>query len=174
MKINLKISLPAKNVLLGNIIILISLTGIFLPGILKAPLAEAEPVQLFYSENPEKLVIIEENSILPITELTSNVSSSKWQMNVVVTAYSSSPWETDGDPFLTAAGTQVRDGIVANNYLSFGTKIRIPELFGDKIFVVEDRMSWMKSNYHIDVWFPSYEEALNFGAKWTYIEVLEE
>ena len=94
-------------------------------------------------------------------------------MKVVVTAYSSTPWETDEDPFITASGTWVRDGIIANNYLPLGTKIRIPQLFGDKVFVVEDRMHWTKSNYHIDIWFPSYQEALNFGAKNTYIEILE-
>lgn len=95
------------------------------------------------------------------------------KIEVVVTGYSSTPWETDGNPYLTAAGTKVREGIAANNFLPFGTKIRIPELFGDKVFVIEDRMSWKKGNYHIDIWFPSYLEALNFGAKRTYIEVLE-
>jgi 3D (Asp-Asp-Asp) domain-containing protein len=94
-------------------------------------------------------------------------------IKVIATAYSSTPWETDEDPFITASGTQVRDGIIANNYLPMGTKIRIPQLFGDKVFVVEDRMHWTKSNYHIDIWFPSYQEALNFGAKNTYIEILE-
>ncbi len=94
-------------------------------------------------------------------------------MKVVITAYSSTPWETDGDPFITAAGTRVRDGIIANNYLLLGTKVRIPEIYGDKIFVVEDRMHWTKSNYHIDIWFPDYWQALNFGAKTTYIEILE-
>ncbi|GAI34149.1 unnamed protein product, partial [marine sediment metagenome] len=97
----------------------------------------------------------------------------KKTIEVVVTAYSSSPWETDDSPYLTAAGTWVREGIVANNKYPFGTEIRIPEIYGEKIFVVEDRMSWKKGEYHIDIWFPSYWEALNFGTKRTYIEVLE-
>ena len=62
---------------------------------------------------------------------------------------------------------------MANNLLPFGTEIRIPELYGDRIFVVEDRMSRKKSYYHVDIWFPSKEEAKNFGAERTYIEVLE-
>jgi len=95
------------------------------------------------------------------------------KLPVVVTAYSSTVWETDDDPFITAAGTGVRDGIIANNLLPFGTKVRIPELYGDKVFVVEDRMSWKKGNYHIDIWFPSYLEAKEFGVERTYIEVLE-
>ena len=121
----------------------------------------------------ERLVLLEGNSFLPI----SNPSNSEFQLaqkiEVVITAYSSSPWETDGDPFITAAGTGVREGIVANNKYPFGTEIRIPEIYGEKIFVVEDRMSWKKGEYHIDIWFPSYWEALNFGAKRTYIEILE-
>lgn len=90
---------------------------------------------------------------------------------VVITAYSSTVDQTDDTPFITANGTYVRDGIVANNMLPFGTKIKIPELYGDKEFVVADRMNALKSDYHIDIWFPSYLEAKNFGVKKTYIEV---
>ena len=93
-------------------------------------------------------------------------------IKVMATAYSSTPHETDDTPFITASGSNVRDGIIANNMLVFGTKVRLPELYGEKIFVVEDRMNSRKSNYHIDIWFPSNREAKNFGAKLTNIEVL--
>lgn len=92
---------------------------------------------------------------------------------VMVTAYSSTPDQTDQDPFITASGERVEEGIVANNLLPFGTKIKIPALYGDKIFVVKDRMHGSKGYRHLDIWFPSREEALNFGAKRTYIEVVE-
>jgi len=95
------------------------------------------------------------------------------KLSVVTTAYSSTVWQTDSDPFTTAAGTQVRDGIVANNLLAFGTRIRLPEIYGDKIFVVEDRMNQKKGYYHVDIWFSTYSEAKNYGAKNTYIEILE-
>ncbi|HDJ30484.1 MAG TPA: hypothetical protein ENF31_00785 [bacterium] len=114
------------------------------------------------------LVIIQGNTLAPIR----NKIVSK-RMFVVVTGYSSSPEETDNSPLITASGGYVRDGVVANNLLPFGTEIRIPEIFGDKIFVVEDRMHWRKGYYHIDVWFPTKEEAKRFGAKRTYIEILE-
>ena len=39
-----------------------------------------------------------------------------------VTAYSSTPEETDDTPFVTASGTSVRDGVIATNFLEFGTK----------------------------------------------------
>ena len=93
-------------------------------------------------------------------------------INTVITAYSSTIGQTDDSPFITASNKDVRDGIVANNYLPFGTQIRIPELYGDKVFVVEDRMSRKKGNYHFDVWFSDYDQALAFGAELTYVEVL--
>jgi len=95
------------------------------------------------------------------------------KIKVVITAYSSTPDQTDDSPFTTASNKQVRDGIVANNMLPFGTKIRIPSLYGDKVFVVEDRMNRKKSNYHIDIWMPDRQSALNFGVKTVEIEVLE-
>jgi 3D (Asp-Asp-Asp) domain-containing protein len=92
---------------------------------------------------------------------------------MIITAYSSTPEQTDSTPFITASGKNVADGIVANNMLPFGAKIRITEVYGDKVFTVEDRMHQRKGNYHLDIWFPEYLEAKNFGAKITYIEVLE-
>jgi len=94
-------------------------------------------------------------------------------LKVVVTAYSSTPDQTDDSPFTTASNKQVKDGIIANNMLPFGTKVKIPQLYGDKIFVVEDRMNRRKSNYHIDIWMPDRESALKFGVKTVEMEVLE-
>ena len=91
---------------------------------------------------------------------------------VWVTAYSSTPEETDDTPFLTASGSPVRDGVVATNMLPFGTKIKIPEVYGDKVFVVEDRMHSRKVNF-VDVWMPSKEEATRMGIAYTKIQVLE-
>ncbi|MDO8558846.1 MAG: hypothetical protein Q7R84_00770 [bacterium] len=93
-------------------------------------------------------------------------------VKVIVTAYSSSVFETDDTPTITASNTEVRDGIIANNLLPFGTKVRLPELYDDKIFVVEDRMNRRKGSYHFDIWFPSHSEAKNFGVENTYLEVL--
>jgi len=95
------------------------------------------------------------------------------KIKVVITAYSSTPDQTDDTPFTTASGKQVADGIVANNMLPFGTKIRIPDLYGDKIFVVEDRMHSRKSDYQFDIWFPERHLAVNFGVKTAEIEILE-
>jgi len=95
------------------------------------------------------------------------------KIKVMITAYSSTPDQTDDTPFITASNKYVKDGIIANNMLPFGTKIRIPDLYGDKVFVVEDRMNRRKSDYHFDIWFPSKQLAVNFGVKTAFIEVLE-
>lgn len=94
------------------------------------------------------------------------------EMIVPVTAYSSTVDQTDESPFITAMGSKVRDGIVAANFLPFGTKLKIPDIFGDKIFLVEDRMN---PRYHekIDIWFPDRESALEFGLKILKIQIVE-
>ncbi len=88
-----------------------------------------------------------------------------------VTAYSSTPDQTDDTPFTTALGTDVRDGIVATNMLPFHTKVMIPRLFGNKVFTVEDRMHPRKKNF-IDVWVPTREEAMDIGINQLDVVVL--
>ena len=95
-------------------------------------------------------------------------------IKAVLTAYSSTPDQTDDTPFITASGKHVADGIVANNLLPFGTKIRIPALYGDKVFVVQDRMHSRKDKNHVDVWMPTRSVAVNFGVKTAEIEVLKD
>lgn len=98
------------------------------------------------------------------------------QITVIATAYSSTPDQTDSTPFTTAFGTSVRDGIIAANFLSFNTKIKIPALYGDKIFSVEDRMNSRFNKVNpprIDVWFPNRYLAKNFGVKKIKIVILD-
>lgn len=99
------------------------------------------------------------------------VTSKRATLKAYVTGYSSSPEETDDTPFITARGTLVRDGIVATNMLPFGTKIRIPRVFGNKVFVVEDRMHSRFSD-RVDVWFAEKGDAKRFGIQHAEIEVL--
>ena len=105
---------------------------------------------------------------------SSNPDTSKVvaQKLVAVTAYSSTADQTDSTPFITASGTNVRDGIVACNFLRFGTRVRFPQLYGDKIFVVEDRMA-LKNSHKIDIWFTTRNEAKEFGVKYLQVEILE-
>ncbi len=122
-------------------------------------------------EVPKTIASVQSNALLPIVspETPAHVNE---VLNVVITAYSSTPWQTDDTPFITASGNWVRSGIVATNLLPFGTKIRIPDVYGERVFVVDDRMHPTKLR-HVDIWFPTYWEAKKFGAKYTHIEVLE-
>lgn len=102
----------------------------------------------------------------------------KWNtMEVVATAYSSTPEQTDSTPFITATGNRVRDGIIAANFLTFKTKIKIPELYGDKIFVVDDRMNRRYNEVkppRIDIWMENYSDARKFGLKQVAIVIVSE
>jgi 3D (Asp-Asp-Asp) domain-containing protein len=91
---------------------------------------------------------------------------------VQATAYSSTPDQTDDTPFIVANGTFVHDGVVAANFLPFGTTIKIPEVYGDKVFIVEDRMH-RRFQKRIDIWFPDRRSALRFGYKELKIQILE-
>ena len=88
----------------------------------------------------------------------------------LVTAYSSSPDETDGDPWITASGERVRDGIVAcSREYPFGTRLIVD---GD-VYVCLDRLA-PRYDSRVDIWMPSKEEALTYGIRETWVEVLTE
>ena len=89
---------------------------------------------------------------------------------VTVTAYSSTVDQCDDSPFITANGKWVYDGLVATNFLPFGTKVKFPDYFGDKVFTVDDRMN-SKYQTRMDVWMPTREEAKLFGAQYLKVEV---
>jgi len=60
--------------------------------------------------------------------------------------------------------------VIAANFLPFGAKVRIPKLFGETIFTVEDRMH-KRFQDRIDVWFPTKAEAKRFGLQSTEVEI---
>jgi 3D (Asp-Asp-Asp) domain-containing protein len=118
-------------------------------------------------------VVLVKNGKLTVCKIDKSSYEIVKKIKMVITAYSSTEDQTDDTPFITASGRAVAAGIKANNMLPFGTKIKIPELFGDKIFVVEDRMNQRKGKYHADIWFEDYSDARDFGAKVTEIVVIE-
>ena len=86
----------------------------------------------------------------------------------VITAYSSSPDETSGDPFVTASGRPVADGVVAcPRRLPFGTKVRI----GNRTYTCWDRLH-PKYDDRFDIWKPSKADALQFGRRRLLVEVM--
>ena len=107
-----------------------------------------------------------EDALVPAAE----VPGKKTYLNVPVTAYSSTPDQTDSTPFITASGSHVRDGVIAANFLPIGTRVKIPEIYGDKVFIVEDRMN-ARYHYRADIWMETREEAVRWGIKYVTLEV---
>ena len=91
-------------------------------------------------------------------------------MKIPVTAYNSLPNQTDSTPFHTADNTYVRDGLIAANFLPLGTRVKFPELYGDKEFIVKDRMN-PRYHYKADIWMEDYADAIDFGLNYTTIEI---
>lgn len=135
-----------------------------MPGFMASNLALKET-------NAKNSLIIDYPVQTPAKGLGSIIIDKKFKL-ITITAYSSTPEQTDSSPFITASGYPVEDGIIASNFLEFNTKIKIPDLYGDKVFVVKDRMA-KKNSDKIDIWFSSTEAALKFGVKKARIEIVE-
>jgi len=94
----------------------------------------------------------------------------------IITAYNSEARQTDNSPCITANGFDVcrhdKEDTIAANFLKFGTKIRIPALFGNRIFVVRDRMNKRHSD-RVDVWMKNRHDAVKFGVKIAKIEIVK-
>ncbi len=144
----------AKAVMLGNALAYLPvfsqisvLTNAFLAQLSQAP-DEPETLPLSGEREPSKTV------------------------EAVITAYTSTVDQCDDDPFIAASGKRVYDGMLAANWLPFGTKVKIPSLFGDKIFTVDDRMNSRYGYGRMDVWLDTTRaEAKKFGVKRVKIEI---
>ena len=98
-----------------------------------------------------------------------------WDRYMTITAYSSTPDQTDGSPYLAARGHVVHWGMVAANDLKIGTQVRMPDLFGDQVFTVLDRMNARYSGgWRLDVWMPVRDDAKRFGKRYTRVEIVQE
>lgn len=71
---------------------------------------------------------------------------------------------------VTARGTVAKHGTVAADlkHYPYGTKLLVP---GYGLGTVEDIGGAIKG-HHIDVWFPSHQEAKQWGARWLKVEVV--
>lgn len=90
------------------------------------------------------------------------------KLTVQSSAYASSPYQTDATPCVTSAGTRVRPGVAASNFLPIGTVLQVDNLK----FIVEDRMNPRYNGNFLDVWFPSTSEAIEFGRKKLQVTVV--
>jgi 3D (Asp-Asp-Asp) domain-containing protein len=130
------------------------------PDLIPATIAKAEESKLEFKNSLPKA---EERKVVRTTYHT-------------LTAYNSEAAQCWGDPCITANGFNLCEhGIedsVAANFLPFGTKIKIPELFGDRIFIVRDRMN-ARYRSRIDIWMLEKQDAKQFGVKVAKVEILE-
>lgn len=106
------------------------------------------------------------------------LSEKKRIVTVVATAYSSSVEETDSDPCTTANGFNVCknniENVIAANFLPFGTRVRFPELYGERVFTVHDRMNSRYGRGRIDIWLKTKNSARQFGVKRIKMEIVED
>jgi 3D (Asp-Asp-Asp) domain-containing protein len=121
----------------------------------------------------DQVIIAEASESAPPEPQFSVISTSEH----VMTAYTSEVAQTDSTPCITANGFNLcksaAEDTIAANFLKFGTKVRIPELFGDRVFVVRDRMNKRYPN-RVDVWFKNKTQAIHFGVQTARIEVVTE
>jgi len=90
-------------------------------------------------------------------------------VRATVTAYSSSPDETAGDPFITASGRRVFDGLAAcPRSLPFGTFIKIRTA----LYQCFDRLH-LKYDNRFDIWMPTKKDALLFGKRRLFVEIIK-
>jgi 3D (Asp-Asp-Asp) domain-containing protein len=127
-----------------------------------------EDIQNSLPDNPAKIV----NNLPDSTDKP--VLDHGWHR---ITAYNSEVSQCDDSPCITANGFNVcqhkAEDTIATNFLPFGAKIMIPDLFGDRIFTVRDRMS-QKHPDSIDIWMNGHQAAMNFGVKLAKINVINE
>jgi len=100
-------------------------------------------------------------------EIDAPVVKPLWEVEGVVTAYNSEESQTDSSPFTTASNQRVRDGIIANNCLDFGTKVQVK----GKTFEVQDRMNSRYDCSHFDIWLEDKQEAIEWGKQKLVIKI---
>ena len=157
-----------------SMLVLVAVMGtyVFFPTVANA---DVEQQIGFDRETVERVIAFMQNETEPFGRLPqANDAPPRRTYSIPLTAYTSEPGQTDDTPCITASGLDVceRDieNVVAANFLPLGTRVRIPELFGDRVFYVEDRMN-KRYQYKMDVWMKEKAAAKTFGVKYATVEV---
>jgi 3D (Asp-Asp-Asp) domain-containing protein len=96
----------------------------------------------------------------------------KVYVKVLASGYSSTIAQCDSTPFITAANTPPRPGVLAVSQdllreytpgapFAFGDRVHV---YGVGYFLIEDSMNPRWTN-RVDIWFPSRNEAVRFGLR---------
>jgi len=159
----------------ASVVAFVGIVGayVFFPAMANADIAsEQKPVD---HQTVALLINAMENETKSYGDLPSSESALPSKTLVVpITAYTSDVAQTDETPCIAASGMDIcehgKEDIIAANFLPMGTHVRIPELYGDRIFTVQDRMN-ARYNKHVDIWLKDYKQAKQFGLKYSKIEV---
>ncbi len=158
--------------LLGSTLVIFALNiGVFGVSLLipQLQLVEAQPARIasaaIASPQPPQTAtgVFYEIQRLPETQLQQPTRT----ITGTLFAYSSTYDQTNGNPFITASGQTVHDGVIANNCLPLGQEVRINE----KDYVVLDRMAARYGCNHFDVWHATRAEAIQFGRQVATVEI---
>jgi 3D (Asp-Asp-Asp) domain-containing protein len=89
-----------------------------------------------------------------------------------LTGYTNQPPGNGAHGWLTRSGTPVRWGVVAVDpqVIPLGTRLMIEGF--DTVFVAEDTGGGVRGN-HVDVYFPDYSTAIQFGVQYRAIAILD-
>ena len=108
---------------------------------------------------------VEHTDDLPIIENIEPIEDDGETVKINATAYCNCYYCTQSGKGITASGTTAKIGtIAAPQNVPFGSTIE----FGGVEYIVEDRGGAIVNNgdtMHIDIWFPSHDEALEYGRK---------
>lgn len=163
-----------SKVIIGGTVLLVAIILLVAPRTTSAQVITIDGINISNLSKISTKIDVAKNS----DESTAVITSKKPAkvVNMVITAYTSHAAQTDSTPCITASGLDVcergMEDIVATNFnwLPFGTKIKIPELFGDRVFIIHDRMN-SRYSQRVDVWMKSYAEAVKFGKKYASVEI---
>ena len=172
-----------------NIVLLVIIACIFQFVLFYAPALADEAVNKVNTQSNDSDIIITTDSMVKESSMGSEaakfakpVIATSSNFRVVntsahtITAYNSEAGQTDDSPCITANGYNVCIGeiedTIAANFLKFGTKVKIPDLYGDRIFIVRDRMNVKHAN-RVDIWMKDRTSAVKFGVKTAKIQVIE-
>jgi len=147
-------------------------TYVFFPSVVNA---DTEPTGNLDAKTVNMIVASMQNETKDFGRLPMALEAkAKRTFKIPVTAYTSDVVQTDESPCITASGLNVcernKEDIVAANFLPLGARVRIPDLYGDRVFYVQDRMN-ARYDRHLDIWMKDYQDAKQFGLKMTTIEV---
>lgn len=93
-------------------------------------------------------------------------------LTAIITAYTSTPEETDDTPFLTASGETVGEGVAAcPARFEFGTVIEV----AGRVYRCLDRMAErFRHSNHFDLWYADRREAIEFGRRNMVVAIRQE